>query len=514
MSEHKPSYPDEADNSTGFSGLDTGRDFFSQNDFNSYDFSDDPLESLGGYQPEPSFPPLCYNPPTQQNPASYPPVKEEAPPVKNTLTYEATKDIQPPDPPAKPVPFHYEPTESDYKKKRAERWTMLFIFLFFGLAMIGGMVAVLYSSYYQQKEFDSFLANARTVNADILSINQVKTSKSNTRQASIGYTINGQYYKPRKTFSVDGSTTTKSKLQVLVSTSNPYDCRARSEVRENIWNNTVGVAWVVISFGVVMILIDFISFIRFMRNPRHLRYYRKEMDQAKAAARKQQRNAARNGNRSAGTSRYSNSSSGQSERSDSSSSVWKTEFGSSVSNTDATGTSKKKYIPKKPTRKQFRNTGISFVVIGTIWMAGFLTPAGIIIGQKEDHKRFMQHAVPCQAEVISTRDVKHTSTNKKSHSTSTHWNYYAMVKYTYGETTYVRGEFEVQPSEAQQGKIVTVYIDPDNPGDCRVNPIKDDQTYYIVILCSIAAWGIVFIVIGAIILVKHRKRIQRNYYDR
>ena len=98
----------------------------------------------------------------------------------------------------------------------------------------------------------------------------------------------------------------------------------------------------------------------------------------------------------------------------------------------------------------------------------FSTMLGFQISSRIGNEKFMATAEAIEANIVNVRSEKHTSSSKKTHKSSTYYVYYATVEYSYNGASYRKGEFRI-PSTSKNHATLTVYIDPNNPGDCRIN---------------------------------------------
>ena len=187
-------------------------------------------------------------------------------------------------------------------------------------------------------------------------------------------------------------------------------------------------------FGIIIglfVIGNTISLIRFNAHPTDKRYYLREAHQAVWRSRHAERvrgNEARN--------------------------VVSAALGAA----DSYGTSRRAGNTKmyKSVAKMSALIGLVMLIIGgslIVWT----------VNKQRENDEFMKHSIEISAEVVSVRTQRSTS---RKHKRIT-YSYYAIVDYEYEGTIYRRGEFKVD-SSTKEGSNITVYIDPNNPGDCRL----------------------------------------------
>lgn len=467
------------DDFDSFEGYNTNTGF-SEDEFGADPFADGFYGSLGGYSPE-SDTANDYSVETGKSQESFL-QNEDTPPV-NSLTYESVKNIATKTKETIPIP-PYKVTKADYDiQKKSRIMSLIFLFVFMCIAILMIVFGININNK-NDKAVQDYKDNGETVIGRIVNVDYETTNKSFYLVARIRYNYNNSELYTTKKFKDDTSKKVGDSVKLVVLPSDPSNPRLESSLVSS--DNMLSII-IFIIMGVVFSLpfiISFIIFIRFLKDPYNVKYYKKESSRYYALQRQR--------------------------RSGTQGSVWKTDFGSvgkeNPSDMDSelyTGyetTDNSSY--KKPNVHKIKTDPLSglklaraMLILGIIWMLIFAVPVAVIaIHQKQDEE-FFDRAEAKYATVTHISAVKSTSSTgsrktKTTRSKSTHYDYYATVEYQVGDTLYRRGEFLVD-ADTTNTKKVLVYIDPDNPGDCRVKDIKNSRTWYIFVLCSIGAVGLI-----------------------
>ena len=118
-----------------------------------------------------------------------------------------------------------------------------------------------------------------------------------------------------------------------------------------------------------------------------------------------------------------------------------------------------------------------FAVVGVILLINF-------INQKAENDRFMETAVPVNA---TCTDVwSETSGSRKHRKTS----YYADVKFTYEGITYHVDRIKVNRN-TKVGNEITLYTQPSNPRDARLEYTTGDFVGSVVMSCAFIVMGLI-----------------------
>ena len=201
--------------------------------------------------------------------------------------------------------------------------------------------------------------------------------------------------------------------------------------------DTVGtyLTWGFVAIVGVSALLIIVRLIHFSKNPYNKRYYK---DEARQAVRQSRYERSRQ--------RYLNAHPSQ-------------------QNTSSYGTTPSSSASRKSNKPISYDAARGMLVVGVLILTVGLVLSLITIFKKISNDHFMDHAISITAEIVECRSEKHVHKHKHGRRT-TSYSYYAMVEYDYNGSHYRAGEFSVSKNDTIGDKI-EVYIDPDNPADCR-----------------------------------------------
>lgn len=130
---------------------------------------------------------------------------------------------------------------------------------------------------------------------------------------------------------------------------------------------------------------------------------------------------------------------------------------------------------KKSPHPDFKSS-LMLMLIGLAAVLVFSMPIIISSVNYLQQKHFVENGVPVDAVILSIRSESHAGMIRKHGSSHSSRLYYADVEYTYNGTTYKPGEYKVTNKEHVLDTI-TLYIDPQNPEDCRTQPSKGEYIW-------------------------------------
>lgn len=468
------------DDFDSFGGYDTNNGF-SQDQFGFDPYLGGDFGSLGSYFPESIG---------NDNIADGYSDNNDSAPVENGLTYNrVVKDSVSEMPPenntfGKVDTVKYKVTEDDVRFQKKNKLKLVIILAVFML--IADVMLIFGSNINKERNRTNqeYLDNGTAVNGRIVKVDYETTSKSFYLVATIEYKYNNVDYKTVKKYKDNTSKKVGDTVSLVVLPNNPSNPQLKSALVVDDEKSSLIIFILIGAFFSAPFFVAVIHYIRFRKNPYALKYYKNE--EAKFYREQRRRMARLNSDEEPG-------------------SIWKTEFGSKSSgNSSASGKVKIKKDPLGALK-----LARTMLILGITWMMIFAVPATIIgVLQKQDED-FFDKADKISAKITHVTAVKRSSTsrNKHSRSSSTYYDYYATVEYQVGDTLYRRGEFMISAGDNTTKRTI-VYIDPDNPGDCRVKDIKNSRTWYIFALCSIACIGLITALISLCVYVSERKKLK------
>ena len=247
--------------------------------------------------------------------------------------------------------------------------------------------------------------------------------------------------------------------------------------------DTIGtyLTWGFVAVVGIIALRLILRLVAFLKNPSDKRYYKYEAQQAVRQSRYEQ-----------GRQRYLNAHRPQQSYDNS----------SVVSTSGHSSTSKKKNQPVS-----YGTARAILLVSLLILLAGAVTIT-IFVAMKIDNDHFIDRAVPISATIVDRRAEKHTHRHKHGPST-TSYSYYATVEYDYNGSHYRAGEFSVAKSDTI-GTHIQLYIDPNNPSDCRDQFTSGSLIWSIVAFLPLVLFGSVGAYNGIVLMKKAKRREQEG----
>lgn len=393
------------------------------------------------------------------------------------MTYHSTAT------PLRPITADdYVPDQQAMKRKRAQRIKDLILFVVIAV-FLGGIIYVgVIATRTNHNDRSRFASTAQPVNAQITKLNTyTNTGSANSYYAILTYQLNGQEYT-----SAEVPLTAKAEegtyIRVYVSPNDPTHPQSALPSVQDVNGTIPTITWGFIIICGAIFLFLLIRLIWFLKAPYHKRYYKKD---AMRAVYKRDFEISRQ----------------QYETDHTLPLTTPTPVNSTFANSTVvvpTGNSSAPKERKPLTYKQglmFFLIGIGIALIGAI-------PIFISLANYIPLAQFQEKAIPIQTTIVSVRTQRHTSSGKHR-STSTL--YYATVEYTYNGTTYQRGEYQVSNTN-RIGTNYTLYIDPNNPGDCRPAAHKGDLIWGSIGSIIPIVMGLFFGIGGLYYMIKAKKR--------
>ena len=509
---------DRKDDFDNFGYNNTSRGF-SQDSYGSDPYSDGNFGSLGGYVPENSAGNSYGEDPYQgsslQNESFGSTYERESgsSPV-NTLTYDSVKNsgVEIEQEPAAFEEYHVSEEDMMFQKKNKRKTLIIVsVFIFFVcLVIIYSAIANAITADENQKYLDEGI----TVTARVTDSNINKSDNGFYLNVLLEYEVNGNTYTTQKSFKDKTLSSLGRTVRLVVLPTDPGNPKLESAL-ENANNKTQ----IYIEFGILIVvllippILLFIHYKKFLKDPYNLKYYKNER-----AKFYREHNRSAYGSSSSGsiwtmqignknpTSSYSASSTKYKEPFQPTNTARAMELGDESPSGNYSAASKKREDP----HKDLKSARILFIV-GLVWVILFLIPAGVLGFQQKQEEDFFDNANRVYAEVYHISVAKRTKSSSTKHhtSSSTHYEYYASVRYQIGDTLYKRGEFQVD-SDTDPGDRIMVYVNPDDPGDCRVKEVNNDRLGIMAVLFIFAFFGLIFGVLGMIFYVKNKRRLIWN----
>ena len=339
---------------------------------------------------------------------------------------------------------YYVPDETVMRQKRMHLIKALIVYVVIA-ALLGAIIYfTLLATKTDQTEQARSTSTVQSVVAQIADVHTyINTGRENSYYAILTYTLNGQEYTSAEV-RLNKYTEVGTYVKAYVSDSDPthpyFSIPSAVPAVKNSGSALSTVMWVytaaACSIGIFLIF----RLILFLMFPYNKRFYRKEARMAVSS-------------RDPDISRQYEDSNAHSFTSDA-----PVNSNAVISNGSASAQKKKSPLTYKE--------GLFFVILGYGIAAAFSIPIIISIMSYISQVQFKDNAVAIDTTIVSVRTERHTGSGKHKR---THTLYYATVEYTYEDTVYQRGEYQVSNTN-RIGTTYTLYIDPNNPGDCRTAP--------------------------------------------
>ncbi len=376
----------------------------------------------------------------------------------------------------------YVPDQQATKRKRAQRIKDLILFVVIAVFLGSILYVSLIATKTNDNDKSRFASTAQPVNAQITKVNTyINTGRADSYYAILTYTLNGQEYT-----SAEVPLTKKAEegtyIRVYVSPNDPTHPQSSIPSVQNVNDTIPTIFWGFIIITGAIFLFLLIRLIWFLKNPYHKRYYKKD---AMRTVYKREFEINRQ----------------QYETAHALPLTSPAPVNSTFANSTVVVPTGSPSAPKEKKPLTYKQ-GLMFFIIGIgITLVGAI-PILITLLNYIPLAQFQEKAIPIQTTIVSVRTQRHTSTGKHK-STSTL--YYATVEYTYGDTTYRRGEYQVSNTN-RIGTTYTLYIDPNNPGDCRPAPHKGNLIWNSIGSIIPIVMGLFFGIGGLNYMIKAKKR--------